>query len=128
LYAGSCVEKADLQVRRRLRVETDPAVALLMLQALPVAPEPQVLQRAGKALFDPCPVVRFLAGKLLKNIKALPIKEINQALAREPNVALKEQLVNLLGRGGPQGGGSPRLQIWLQFGTGENSSGPKRSR
>jgi hypothetical protein len=128
LYAGSCVEKADLQVRRRLRVETDPAVALLMLQALPVAPEPLVLQRAGKALFDPCPVVRFLAGKLLKNTKALPEKEVKRALAREPNVALKEQLVDLLGRGGPQRGGSPRLQIWLQFDTGENSSGPKRSR
>jgi len=128
LYAGSCVEKADLQVRRHLRVETEPAVALLMLQALPVAPEPLVLQRAGKALLDPCPIVRFLAGKLLRSIKKLPEKEIKQALAREPNVALKEQLVGLLGHGGRPAGASPRVQIWLQFDTGENSSAPKRSR
>jgi hypothetical protein len=128
LYAGSCVEKSGLQVRRRLRTEDDPAVALLMLQALPVAPEPLVLKRAGEALLDPCPIVRFLAGKLLRNAKELPTEEVKQALAREPNVALKEQLVNLLGSGGPQSAASPRLQIWLQFGTGENSSGPKRSK
>lgn len=128
LYAGSCVEKAGLQVRRHLHKEADPAVALLMLQALPVAPEPLVLQRAGKALLDPCPIVRFLAGKLLRNTKALPTEQIKEALAREPNVALKEQLVDLLGRGGPPRAASPRLQIWLQFETGENSSGPKSSR
>jgi hypothetical protein len=73
-------------------------------------------------------VVRFLAGKLLRNAEALPEKEIKQALAREPNVALKEQLVDLLGRGGPQSAGSTRLQIWIQFDIGKNSSGPKRSR
>jgi hypothetical protein len=128
LYAGSCVEKAGLQVRRHLRKEADPAVALLMLQALPVAPEPLVLKRAGKALLDPCPIVRFLAGKLLRNTKALPKEEVKRALAREPNVALKEQLVDLLGSGGPQSGSSPRLQIWLQFETGKNSPGPKSSK
>jgi hypothetical protein len=128
LYAGSCVEKADLQVRRRLREEADPAVALLMLQALPVAPERLVVERAGKALLNPCPVIRFLAGKLLKNTKALPEKEIKEALAREPNVALKEQLVDLLGRGGPQGSGSLRLQIWLQFEQESESASPNKGR
>ena len=128
LYAGSCVEKSSLQVRRSLRAESEPAVALLMLQALPVAPEPLVVTRAAEALLNPCPVVRFLAGKLLRNAEALPEKEIKQALAREPNVALKEQLVDLLGRGGPQRAGSTRLQIWLQFETGKNSSGPKSSK
>ena len=128
LYAGSCVEKSGLQVRRRLRTEADPAVALLMLQALPVAPEPLVLERAGKALLDPCPIVRFLAGKLLRNTKELPTAEVKQALAREPNIALKEQLVNLLGSGGPHSAASPRLQIWIQFETGENSPGPKSSK
>jgi hypothetical protein len=87
-----------------------------MLQALPAAPEPLVVQRAAKALFDPCPIVRFLAGRLLRSTEALPEKEVKQALAREPNVALKEQLVDLLGRGGLPPGARHRLQIWLQFG------------
>ena len=99
-----------------------------MLQALPVAPEPLVVQRAVKALFDPCPIVRFLAGRLLRNAEALPKEEVKQALAREPNVVLKEQLVDLLGGGGLPSSARHRLQIWLQFETGENSTGPKRSR
>jgi len=128
LYAGSCVEKTSRQVRERVRQEADLAVALLMLQALPVAPEPLVVQRAVKALFDPCPIVRFLAGRLLRNAEALPKDEVKQALAREPNVVLKEQLVDLLGGGGLPPSARHRLQIWLQFETGENSTGPKRSR
>lgn len=128
LYARSCVERASLQVRRHLRREDDPAVALLMLQALPSAPESLVNQRAAKALFDPCPIVRFLAAKLLWNAGTLPEEAVKRALAREPNVVLKEQLAELLGRGGPPPGTRHRLQIWLQFPTGENSSGPKSSR
>jgi hypothetical protein len=128
LYAGSCVEKASLQVRKRVREEADLTVALLMLQALPTAPEPLVVRRAIKALFDPCPIVRFLAGRLLQNAEMLPKEEVKQALAREPNVVLKEQLVDLLGRGGLPPSARHRLQIWLQFETGENSPGPKSSR
>ncbi len=128
MYAGSCVEKSSRQVREHVRQEADLAVVLLMLQALPVAPEPLVAQRVVKALFDPCPIVRFLAGRLLRNAKSLPTEAVKQALAREPNVALKEQLVDLLGRGGLPPSARHRLQIWLQFDRGENSSEPKSSR
>ncbi len=128
LYAGHCVEKAGLQVRQRLRREDHPAVALLILQALPAAPGALVEPRAVKALFDPCPIVRFLAGRLLRNLEALPQEEVKRALAREPNLVLKEQLVDLLGRGGLPPGARHRLQLWLQFPSGENSSGPKSSR
>jgi hypothetical protein len=72
--------------------------------------------------------VRFLAGRLLRNAKSLPTEAVKQALAREPNVALKEQLVDLLGRGGLPPSARHRLQIWLQFDRGENSSEPKSSR
>jgi hypothetical protein len=128
LYAGRCVEKASLQVRRHLRREADPAVALLILQALPAAPESLVNPRAAEALFDPCPIVRFLAARLLRNAETLPEKEVKQALAREPNVVLKEQLVDLLGRGGLPPGARHRLQIWLQFKEEPQSNSQKTGR
>ncbi len=112
VYAGSCVRRARLKVIAAAEKEKIPAVALLLLQALPAAPEDLLEELASGALLDACPVVRYLAVRLLGRMESPPTKKIGAALAREPNQVLKSRLRALLS--GTHTPTTASLQLWLQ--------------
>jgi hypothetical protein len=89
-------------------------VAVLMLYALPAAPAELVNDRARDTLFDACPVIRFLTGRILGHVRSRPAKAIRQALDREPNPLLRDRLADLID--GSESAGRQRVQIWLQGG------------
>jgi len=115
LYAGSCVYNASREVVNAARREPVLEIAILMLQALPAAPDDLIINRATQALYDPCPSVRFLAGRLLTHVKEKPLKSVKDALAREPNPALRKQLANLLDDQANKQPLQQSLQLWLQL-------------
>jgi len=115
LYAGNCVYNASREVIEAARREPILEIAILMLQALPGAPDDLIINRATQALYDPCPTVRFLAARLLTHVKEMPIKPVKNALAREPNPALRRQLTSLLDDQNDRQPLHQSLQLWLQL-------------
>ncbi len=112
IYAGSCARHARLKVIAAAEREEIAAVALLMLQALPTAPDELVRQRALDALLDACPVVRYLAVRLLGRLEEPPKEKIIAVLPREPNQLIKKELSALLS--GNHIPTTSSLQLWLQ--------------
>jgi hypothetical protein len=116
LYAGDCVRKSKRAVRERLRAETDEEVALLMLQAMPVVSARALEHSAVPALFSACPATRYLAARTLGRVTERPIEKLREALAREPNIELREQLLDLLGDSANPPQAHHTLSLWLEPG------------
>jgi hypothetical protein len=90
-------------------------VALLMLQAVQEVPAALLVEQASQALSNPCPAVRYLAARLLGRSKKRPIEILKETIAREPNPALKDQLVDLLQYGRRLPAARHALRLWLQL-------------
>lgn len=112
-FARACATRAWAEVEAAAASEPNPALAILMLRAIPVRSQELLYEKAAAGLFDPCPVVRYLSARLLFRIEQVPNDLLRQALERERDPLLKAQLNELRHRPGQPS--SARVeQIWIQ--------------
>jgi hypothetical protein len=112
-FARACVIRARDEVEAAAASEPNPALAILMLRAIPVRSKELLFEKAAAGLFDPCPVVRYLSARLLFRLEQVPTELLRQALERERDPLLKAQLNEL--RSPPGQPASARVeQIWIK--------------
>ncbi len=113
IHARACARRAVPEVTAAARDEKNVALALLMLRTIPTPQTGLLLERAGPALFDPCPLVRYMAARLLFRLTEVPDELLQKALERESDPLLKQQLQELAGRSTLS---PPRRteQLWIQ--------------
>lgn len=121
--ARACAYWDPESVVAAARREPSPPLAMLMLRAVPVRDRRLLLERAGVGLFDPCPLVRYLAAGLLGRLDEVPPEPVRQALERERDPRIRRRLQALAaGRTAMP----PVEQIWVQFEGGLDAAGSWR--
>lgn len=121
--ARACAYWDPESVVAAARREPAAPLALLMLRAVPVHDRRLLLERAGVGLFDPCPLVRYLAAGLLGRLDEVPATLVEQALDRERDPRIRRRLEALAAGRVPR---PPVEQIWFQLEDGLDAAGARR--
>jgi hypothetical protein len=114
LHATGCAKRSRQRVIAAIEKEKNPLVAVLMLQSIPYKTDSFLIQTASQALSNPCPIVRFMAAKLLGRIEEKPEVLIRTAIENESDPILKKQLLWLLEAGLEPVVMPSSYQLWQQ--------------